>query len=125
LPTRGISLSPTSARNTWVSPLPLRLICADLQPTVDGPLTLKAYLGSLDSAYTTYLDKAAKSRARAAKNFSLAGVQAAVSDLAGQVAGQVAGLVNGVNGANGHGEEMKEVVGGTDIEKFDYVCLHS
>ncbi|KAI9637747.1 putative 3-hydroxy-3-methylglutaryl-CoA (HMG-CoA) synthase [Dioszegia hungarica] len=94
-------------------------------PTVDGPLTLKAYLGSLDSAYTTYLDKAAKSRARAAKNFSLAGVQAAVSDLAGQVAGQVAGLVNGVNGANGHGEEKEEVVGGTDIEKFDYVCLHS
>jgi hydroxymethylglutaryl-CoA synthase len=103
------------------------------QPTVDGPLTLTAYLGALDSAYNTYLDKAAKSRARAVKNFSLAGVQAAVTDLAGSVAGSVAGLVNGLK-QNGHDEAAGQVeekakdVGsqvGTDMERFDYVCLHS
>ncbi|WOO83275.1 Hydroxymethylglutaryl-CoA synthase [Vanrija pseudolonga] len=36
-------------------------------PTVDGPWTIAAYLGALDNAYNTYLDKAAASRARAAK----------------------------------------------------------
>lgn len=36
-------------------------------PAVDGPWTIKTYLGALDSAYNTYLDKAAASKARAAK----------------------------------------------------------
>lgn len=92
-------------------------------------MTLTAYLGSLDNAYNTYIDKAAKSRARAVKNFSLAGVQAAVTDIAGQVAGQVAGLVNGLK-QNGHAEAAEKVEEtakevGTDMEKFDYICLHS
>ncbi|RSH93724.1 hypothetical protein EHS25_006372 [Saitozyma podzolica] len=94
-------------------------------PTVDGPWTIAAYLGALDSAYTSYLDKAAASRARAAKKLSLASVSAAVSDIAGQVAGSVEKLVNGhangngVANGNGHAEEKE------GIAKFDYVCLHS
>ncbi|NXD32510.1 HCS1 synthase, partial [Spelaeornis formosus] len=41
-------------------------------PTVDGPWTIAAYLGALDNAYSTYVDKVAKSKARAAKKISLA-----------------------------------------------------
>nr|XP_018999414.1 hydroxymethylglutaryl-CoA synthase [Kwoniella mangroviensis CBS 8507]OCF62875.1 hydroxymethylglutaryl-CoA synthase [Kwoniella mangroviensis CBS 8507] len=41
-------------------------------PTVDGPWTIAAYLGALDAAYSTYLEKAQRSRARAAKKLSLA-----------------------------------------------------
>lgn len=61
----------------------------------------------------------------------MATVQQAVQGIAGQVQGLVNGAVAKVNGnattegENGNHEEKKEVVGGTDIEKFDYVCLHS
>ena len=110
----------------------------NLQPTVDGPLTIVAYLGALDNAYNTYLDKAAKSKARAAKKLSLANVSGAVSNAAavassvvGQVVEQAEKLVNGhaedhANGVNGikvngdiHEETEKEGIAG-----FDYVCLH-
>lgn len=71
---------------------------ADAQPTVDGPWTIKAYLGALDNAYSTYIDKANASRARAAK-------KAAAS-------GQANGTANGSSSYDG-------------INQFDYVCLHS
>jgi hydroxymethylglutaryl-CoA synthase len=95
------------------------------QPTVDGPLTLTAYLGALDSAYNTYISKAAKSRARAGAKLSMASVQQAVQGIAGQVQGLVNGAVAKVNGSGAVENGKEEVVGGTDIEKFDYVCLHS
>ncbi|WVQ69689.1 hydroxymethylglutaryl-CoA synthase [Kwoniella botswanensis] len=95
-------------------------------PTVDGPWTIAAYLGALDAAYSTYLEKAQKSRARAAKKLSLASVTAAVSDIAGAAKTFVNGIngdaTNGVNGHAQNGVESKEVQG---IEQFDYVCLHS
>lgn len=70
----------------------------DPQPTVDGPWTIKAYLGALDNAYNTYVEKAAASRARAAKKAA----------------------ANGANGhANGHSDNEDSV------NQFDYVCLHS
>ncbi|EIW66406.1 hypothetical protein TREMEDRAFT_41020 [Tremella mesenterica DSM 1558] len=94
-------------------------------PTVDGPWTIAAYLGALDAAYNTYLDKAAKSRARAAKQISLSSVSAALSDAAEHAVDAIAKLANGGsqingNGVNGHGSEGQE-----GINKFDYVCLHS
>lgn len=102
------------------------------QPTVDGPWTIAAYLGALDSAYTTYLRKAAASRARAAKKagaLSLASVSQALTDVAAQAQKAVNGLVNGEAHeglANGNGAaeaEQKEEVEG--INQFDHVCLHS
>ncbi|BEJ12340.1 hypothetical protein CspHIS471_0208000 [Cutaneotrichosporon sp. HIS471] len=67
-------------------------------PTVDGPWTIKAYLGALDNAYNTYIEKAAASRARAAKKAAAAGA----------------------NGhTNGHADNEN------DLTQFDYVCLHS
>ena len=90
-------------------------------PTVDGPWTIAAYLGALDNAYSTYVEKTEKSKARAAKKLSLASVTAAVTDAASSVAAQATALVNGngveANG-NGHVEEK------TGIAEFDYVCLH-
>ncbi len=90
------------------------------------------YLGALDSAYNSYLEKSAKSKARAAKKLSLpslASVSAAVSEVASTVVGEVGKLVNGTNGtngANGHvvEQEVKSAVEGS-IDEFDYVCLHS
>ncbi|WVN86342.1 hydroxymethylglutaryl-CoA synthase [Cryptococcus depauperatus CBS 7841] len=73
-------------------------------PTVDGPWTIAAYLGALDNAYSTYVEKAEASRARARKLS------------AASVINTVAQAVNGH--ANG---ESKEV----GITEFDYVCLHS
>lgn len=94
------------------------------QPTVDGPWTIKAYLGALDAAYTAYTNKAAASKARAAKKLSLASVSAALTEVAGNFVEQAQNLVNG-GGANGHvevnGNGKKEEEG---IERFDYVCLH-
>ncbi|WWC60710.1 hydroxymethylglutaryl-CoA synthase [Kwoniella dejecticola CBS 10117] len=94
-------------------------------PTVDGPWTIAAYLGALDAAYSTYIEKAKKSRARAAKRLTLASVSAAVSDLAGAAKTFVNGIngdaPNG-NGTNGHAEAAEEDEG---ISQFDYVCLHS
>ncbi|KAL7424600.1 3-hydroxy-3-methylglutaryl coenzyme A synthase [Cryptotrichosporon argae] len=86
-------------------------------PTVDGPLTIVAYLGSLDAAYSAYVKKAEASRARAAKKLSLASVSQAVAE----VAEQVKGLVNGNGHANGHANGAAA----EGIEAFDYVCLHS
>ncbi|WWD16276.1 hydroxymethylglutaryl-CoA synthase [Kwoniella shandongensis] len=94
-------------------------------PTVDGPWTIAAYLGALDNAYSTYVEKAEKSRARAAKKLSLASVSAAVSDIAASATKFVNGLngeaANG-NGVNGHANGTADKEG---IAKFDYVCLHS
>ena len=72
------------------------------------------------------MDKAARSRARAAKKLSLASVSAAVQEVAGQVLGQAEKLVNGAtrNGAaNGHvnGDVADKEEG---VTTFDYVCLH-
>ncbi|OWT38103.1 hydroxymethylglutaryl-CoA synthase [Cryptococcus neoformans Bt1] len=83
-------------------------------PTVDGPLTIAAYLGALDNAYSTYVQKAEASQARAAKKLSLASVTAAVSEVANGIVGAVNGHANGT-------AEIKE----DGIAKFDYVCLHS
>lgn len=100
---------------------------ADLvvKPTVDGPWTIVAYLGALDNAYNSYLNKVAKSKARAAKKISLASVSNAIQEVAGQIVGQAEKLVNGngmVNGngahVNGHVEEKEGIAG------FDYICLH-
>lgn len=90
-------------------------------PTVDGPWTIAAYLGALDNAYNSYVDKAAKSRARAAKKLSLASVSAAVAEVA-DAASTFVKSINGTttNGTNGHVEEKAE-----GIAQFDYVCLHS
>jgi len=90
-------------------------------PTVDGPWTIAAYLGALDNAYSSYTDKVAKSKARAAKKISLASVTAAVTDAAASVAAQAQSLVNGANGANGTAEVEAAKEG---IDAFDYVCLH-
>ncbi|OCF39192.1 hydroxymethylglutaryl-CoA synthase [Kwoniella heveanensis CBS 569] len=100
-------------------------------PTVDGPWTIAAYLGALDAAYSTYVEKAAKSRARAAKKLSLASVSAAVSEIAGAASKFVNGIngepVNGTNGhaANGNGNATAEASSEGGIDEFDYVCLHS
>jgi hydroxymethylglutaryl-CoA synthase len=94
-------------------------------PTVDGPWTIAAYLGALDNSYSSYLDKVAKSKARAAKKLSLASVTAAVTDVAASVAAQAQSLVNGTNGANGTTNGHDEVEAAKEgIAAFDYVCLH-
>ncbi|WVQ71934.1 hydroxymethylglutaryl-CoA synthase [Cryptococcus sp. DSM 104548] len=41
-------------------------------PTVDGPWTIAAYLGALDNSYSTYVEKVAASKARAAKKAGVA-----------------------------------------------------
>lgn len=91
-------------------------------PTVDGPWTIAAYLGALDNAYNTYLDKLAKNKARAAKSLSLASVSAAVNEVAEQVVGHMEKLVNGHANGQPNGVQESEDEG---IAKFDYVCLHS
>ncbi|WVO14375.1 hydroxymethylglutaryl-CoA synthase [Cryptococcus depauperatus] len=73
-------------------------------PTVDGPWTIAAYLGALDNAYSTYVEKAEASRARARKLS------------AASVINTVAQAVNG----HANGESKK-----AGITEFDYVCLHS
>lgn len=77
----------------------------------------------MDNCYSSYLDKVAKSKARAAKKLSLASVASAVQGAATSVVEQAQQLVNGnANGsavANGSAEEKK-----TGISEFDYVCLH-
>ncbi|KAK8869461.1 hydroxymethylglutaryl-CoA synthase [Kwoniella newhampshirensis] len=94
-------------------------------PTVDGPWTIAAYLGALDNAYATYVEKAEKSRARAAKKLSLASVSAAVSD----IAASATKFVNGLNGDAANGDAVSGHANGTAAEegiaKFDYVALHS
>jgi hydroxymethylglutaryl-CoA synthase len=95
-------------------------------PTVDGPWTIAAYLGALDNAYSTYVEKTAKNKARAAKKLSLASVTAAVTDAAASVAAEASKLVNGVNGTNGHTNGINGTAAETaGIDAFDYVCLHS
>jgi hydroxymethylglutaryl-CoA synthase len=91
-------------------------------PTVDGPWTIAAYLGALDNAYSTYVEKVAKNKARAAKKLSLASVTAAVTDAAAQVAAQAQSLVNGstTNGTT----ETAAASSDEGIAAFDYVCLH-
>ncbi|CAD6585570.1 MAG: hypothetical protein TREMPRED_004177 [Tremellales sp. Tagirdzhanova-0007] len=94
-------------------------------PTVDGPWTITAYLGALDKAYSSYQDKLAKSKARAAKKLSLASVSIAIQDVAGQIAEQAGNMLNGTT-ANGHAVHVD--VDSTEqdgIANFDYVCLHS
>lgn len=99
------------------------------QPTVDGPWTIKAYLGALDAAYTTWHDKSAASKARQAKKLSLANVQAKAVEAANTVVDAATNLLNGANGAhanangNGNGAQVEDDREG--ISKFDYVCLHS
>ncbi|OWZ55576.1 hydroxymethylglutaryl-CoA synthase [Cryptococcus neoformans 125.91] len=95
-------------------------------PTVDGPWTITAYLGALDNAYSTYVEKAEKSRARAAKKLSLANV----STKASEIADAADKFVNGINGdvegvaVNGNGHANGETKD-QGIAAFDYVCLHS
>jgi hydroxymethylglutaryl-CoA synthase len=92
-----------------------------LQPTVDGPWTIKTYLGALDAAYSTFNEKAAASKARQAKKISLASVQAKAVEAATSVANAASNLLNGnTNGAVAAVEDDRE-----GINKFDYVCLHS
>jgi hypothetical protein len=92
-----------------------------LQPTVDGPWTIKTYLGALDAAYSTFNEKAAASKARQAKKISLASVQAKAVEAATSVANAASDLLNGnTNGAVAAVEDDRE-----GINKFDYVCLHS
>ncbi|UOH79997.1 hydroxymethylglutaryl-CoA synthase [Cryptococcus neoformans] len=94
-------------------------------PTVDGPWTITAYLGALDNAYSTYVEKAEKSRARAAKKLSLANV----STKASEIADAADKFVNGINGdvegvaVNGNGHANGETKD-QGIAAFDYVCLH-
>jgi hydroxymethylglutaryl-CoA synthase len=101
--------------------LELSRIKADKQPTVDGPWTIKTYLGALDAAYSTFNEKAAASKARQAKKISLASVQAKAVEAATSVANAASNLLNGnTNGAVAVVEDDRE-----GINKFDYVCLHS
>ncbi|WVQ85634.1 hydroxymethylglutaryl-CoA synthase [Cryptococcus sp. DSM 104549] len=88
-------------------------------PTVDGPWTIAAYLGALDNAYSTYVEKAEKSRARAAKKSPITAVTAAVSTAAADVAAAADRFVNGING------ETEAEAKSEGIDSFDYVCLHS
>jgi hydroxymethylglutaryl-CoA synthase len=93
------------------------------QPTVDGPWTIKTYLGALDAAYTTFNEKAAASKARQAKKISLASVQAKAVEAATSVANAASNLLNGNSNANGAAAVVEDDREG--INKFDYVCLHS
>lgn len=96
------------------------------QPTVDGPWTIKTYLGALDAAYTTFNNKSDASKARQAKKLSLANVQAKAVEAATSVANAASNLLNG--NANGNGDVKVEAAVAEDkvgISKFDYVCLHS
>ena len=95
-----------------------------MQPTVDGPWTITAYLGALDNAYSSYVKKVAQSKARAAKKLSLASVSSAIQEVAGQSAGQAEKLMNG-NGVNGDAHHLSGVENNADgITSFDFVCLH-
>lgn len=125
LPTLGTSTSLTSPLNMLVC-FRSHLYQADIpKPTVDGPWTITAYLGALDNAYSTYVEKAEKSRARAAKKLSLANV----STKASEIADAADKFVNGINGdvegvaVNGNGHANGETKD-QGIAAFDYVCLH-
>lgn len=127
LPTLGTFISLTSPLNTSVYLLTFSFPAqADSpKPTVDGPWTIAAYLGALDNAYSTYIDKAEKSRARAAKKLSLSNVSAKASEIADAADKFVSGIngdiegaaVNGSGHANGENKDR-------GIAAFDYVCLH-
>ena len=81
-------------------------------------------MGALDRAYSTYMDKSAKSKARAAKKLSLASVSTAIQGVAEQIAEQAGKLVNGsAEESNGHvvNGDIHEKEG---IQAFDFVCLH-
>lgn len=127
LPTLGTFTSLTSLLNTLVYLLPFSFLAqADSpKPTVDGPWTIAAYLGALDNAYSTYIDKAEKSRARAAKKLSLSNVSAKTSEIADAADKFVNGINGDIEGAglngNGHANGENRDQG---IAAFDYVCLH-
>jgi hydroxymethylglutaryl-CoA synthase len=96
-------------------------------PTVDGPLTITSYLGALDNSYNAYVEKAARSRARASK-LSAASIATTVVDKATELANGAAAFVNGTaNGtANGHAETNGSTAAKVDTAAgFDYLCLHS